>query len=148
MGHICYLNALEPGKVNATGQIADEGTAIKETLEAVREVYEANRRWYCLFAQNTVLVGLSDIGRVKIRDIKGKAHVLTSAACIGQGLATVVTQLVCEATGLPPELVEAAAPDTWLTPDSGTTTASRQTLFTGEATRQAALLLQQALADA
>ena len=43
--------------------------------------------------------------------------------------------------------MEVAPPDTWLTPDSGTTTASRQTLFTGEAARQAALKLQQALAD-
>ena len=144
---IRYLNALEPGKVNATGQIADEGTAIKETLEAVRDVYESNRLSgiACSLKNTGIGVGLSDIGRVKIRITKGKAHVLTSAACIGQGLATVVTQLVCEATGLPLESVEVAAPDTWLTPDSGTTTASRQTLFTGEATRQAALLLQQAL---
>ena len=71
--------------------------------------------------------------------------VLTSAACIGQGFATVATQMVHEATGLPFDLIEVGAPDTALTPDSGTTTASRQTMFTGEATRQAALKLQQAL---
>ena len=70
---------------------------------------------------------------------------MTSAACIGQGLATVLTQIVCQTAGLPSDAVKVAHPDTWQTPDSGTTTASRQTLFTGEAARQAALSLGQAL---
>lgn len=136
--------------INATGQIADEGTAIKETLEAVREVFDTHpySGIACALKNTGIGVGLDDIGRVKICINRGKVRILTSAACLGQGLATVLTQLVYEATGLSPELIEVAPPDTWLTPDSGTTTASRQTLFTGEATRQAALLLQQALADA
>ena len=144
---IRYRNALEPGKVNATGQIADEGTAIKETLEAVRAVYEANplAGIACALKNTGIGVGLSDVGRVKIIIRGGKVLVLTSAACIGQGLATVLTQMVCDTTGLPQQWVEVASPDTWLTPDSGTTTASRQTLFTGEAARQAALKLKQAL---
>lgn len=147
---IRYRNALEPGMINATGQIADEGTAIKETLEAVREVFDTHpySGIACALKNTGIGVGLDDIGRVKICINRGKVRILTSAACLGQGLATVLTQLVYEATGLSPELIEVAPPDTWLTPDSGTTTASRQTLFTGEATRQAALLLQQALADA
>ena len=36
-------------------------------------------------------------------------------------------------------------PDTAIAPDAGNTTASRQTLFTGEATRRAALALKEAL---
>ena len=50
-------------------------------------------------------------------------------------------------TGLPLERVAYQTPDTALAPDAGNTTASRQTLFTGEATRQAALQLKAALAD-
>ncbi len=144
---IRYRNALEPGMVNPTGQITDEGTAIKETLLAVREVYESHP--YAGIAsvmKNTGIgVGLPDTGRVKLQIVNGKVLVLTSAACIGQGLATIATQIVNEATGLPLECIDFGAPDTFLTPDSGTTTASRQTLFTGEAVRQAALKLQQAL---
>jgi CO/xanthine dehydrogenase Mo-binding subunit len=45
-------------------------------------------------------------------------------------------------------VLTAADPDTYLTPDSGTTTASRQTVFTGEAVRQAALCLKAALQTA
>ncbi|MFZ5646021.1 MAG: selenium-dependent xanthine dehydrogenase [Bacillota bacterium] len=144
---IRFRNALEPGMTNATGQIADEGTAIKETLLAVRDVYQSHRYAgiACALKNTGIGVGLPDISRVKIRVEKGRALVLTSAACIGQGLATIATQIVCETAGLPADLVEVAAPDTYLTPDAGTTTASRQTMFTGEAARQAALKLRQAL---
>ncbi|HWQ43540.1 MAG TPA: selenium-dependent xanthine dehydrogenase [Desulfosporosinus sp.] len=143
-----YLNALEPGMINATGQICDEGTAIKETLLAVREVYESHpyaAGIACCLKNTGIGVGLPDAGRVKLKVLKGKVVLRTSAACIGQGFATIATQIVHEATGLPLHLIEVGTPDTALTPDSGTTTASRQTMFTGEATRQAALKLQQAL---
>ena len=146
---IRYRNALEPGLTTATGQIADEGTAIKETLLAVREVYESNplAGIACAIKNTGIGVGLPDIGRVKLKVQDGKVLVLTSAACIGQGLATVLTQIVYEATGLSTKLIEVGAPDTASTPDAGTTTASRQSLFTGEAARQAALKLQQALQE-
>jgi selenium-dependent xanthine dehydrogenase len=145
---IRYRNALEPGMINATGQITDEGTAVKETLLAVREAYEAHpyaAGIACCMKNTGIGVGLPDTGRVKLKVFQGKVVVLTSAACIGQGFATIATQIVHEATGLPLDLIKVEAPDTWLTPDSGTTTASRQTMFTGEAARQAALQLQQAL---
>lgn len=145
---IRYRNALEPEMVNATGQISDEGTAIKETLLAVREVYESHPYAVgiaCAMKNTGTGVGLPDTGRVKLKIWDGKVVVLTSAACIGQGFATIATQIVNEATGLPLNRIEVGAPDTFLTPDAGTTTASRQTMFTGEAIRQAALKLQQAL---
>lgn len=144
---IRYRNVLEPGMVNATGQICDEGTAIKETLLAVREVYESKPYTgiACVMKNTGIGVGLPDTGRVKLIISKGKVVVLTSAACIGQGFATIATQIVHEATGFPADSIEVGAPDTFLTPDSGTTTASRQTMFSGEAVRQAALKLQQAV---
>ena len=39
---IRFRNAIEPGKVLPNGQIADPSTALKETLLAVKDVYEAN----------------------------------------------------------------------------------------------------------
>ena len=140
---IRYRNALEPGETMATGQIAGEDTAFKETLLAVKDIYETNNFSGIASAiKNTGLgVGVPDTGRVKIVVQNGKVLVLTSAACVGQGLATILTQVISETTGLPPEKIEVGGPDTSLTPDAGTTTASRQTLFTGEAARQAALML-------
>lgn len=144
---IRYINALEPGVAMATGQIADPGTAIKETLLAVKEVYEQNplAGISCCLKNTGLGVGVPDIGRVKLKVAEGKVRILTSAACLGQGLATVLTQIVSETSGIPGQVIEVAAPDTALTPDAGTSTASRQTLFTGEAARQAALKLEEDL---
>ncbi|MDZ5035462.1 molybdopterin cofactor-binding domain-containing protein, partial [Clostridium perfringens] len=84
-------------------------------------------------------------GRCRIVIKDNKAVIRTSAACIGQGLGTIATQILCETTGINPENVSVDNPDTFTTPNSGTTTASRQTVFTGEATRVASLKLKEAL---
>ena len=142
---IRYRNGLEPGLTMATGQIAAPDTAFKETLLAVKEAYQTNRfaGIACAIKNTGLGVGVPDTSRVRIMVRNGKVLVLTSAACVGQGLTTILTQVVSEATGLPLEVIEVGAPDTFLTPDAGTTTASRQTLFSGEAARQAALQLAQ-----
>ena len=144
---IRYRNAVEPGMVLANGQIADEGTAIKECLEAVKEEYEKYpyAGIACAIKNAGVGVGVPDIGRCKLAIVDGKVHLRTSAACIGQGLATTMIQIATEATGLNFNDFIADAPDTHMTPNSGTTTASRQTVLTGEATHQAGLNLKAAL---
>lgn len=140
-------NAIRPGEVLPNGQIADEGTALVETLEAVKDTYYNNKYAgiACTFKNSGVGVGIPDTGRCKIKVIDGKVHIRTSAACIGQGLGTVVVQVVGEVLGIPASQIIYETPDTRITPNSGTTTASRQTVFTGEATRIAALKLKDAL---
>jgi hypothetical protein len=64
---------------------------------------------------------------------------------MGQGIATVCTQIICEQTGLDPKLLLHERADTVRTPDSGTSTASRQTVITGEAARKAGEALCTAL---
>jgi selenium-dependent xanthine dehydrogenase len=144
---IRYRNAVRPGDTLPNGQIADMSTALGECLENVRDVYEnAKIAGISSFFKNSgVGVGLPDTSRCIISVEDGKAHVRTSAACIGQGLATVTTQMVCEVAGISPENVIAEPPDTRRTPNAGTTTASRQTTFTGESTRRAAAMLKEAL---
>ncbi|MGL5191551.1 MAG: xanthine dehydrogenase family protein molybdopterin-binding subunit, partial [Cetobacterium sp.] len=129
------------------GQIADSSTALKETLLAVKDVYENNKLVgiACAFKNAGIGVGLPDIGRCLLSIENGKVHIRTSAACIGQGVGTVALQIVCETTGLFPTDIVVELPSTVRTPNSGTTTASRQTVFTGEATRDAALKLKEAL---
>ena len=144
---IRYRNAIRPGQVLPNGQIADDSTSLVECLEKVKDVYENNK--YAGIAtsfKNAGLgVGVPDTGRCTISVENGMIHVRTSAACIGQGMATVCTQIVCQTTKLNPDLIIIESPDTKRTPDSGTTTASRQTLFTGEATAKAARKLKQEL---
>ncbi|MGL1957555.1 MAG: selenium-dependent xanthine dehydrogenase [Colwellia sp.] len=144
---IRYRNAIRPGMSLANGQIADESTALVECLEAVKGVYEANKYAgiAASFKNSGIGVGIPDTGRAILSIEDGKVHVRTSAACIGQGIATVALQTVCEVTSIKPEMIIVEAPDTSRTPNTGTTTASRQTVFTGEAIRRAAVKLKQAM---
>lgn len=140
---IRYRNAIEPGMVLPNGQIADEGTALKETLLAVKKVYEENpiAGIACAFKNSGIGVGLPDIGRCLLSIEKGKVHIRTSAACMGQGVGTIVMQILCETTKLLPENFVLERPNTFRTPNAGTSTASRQTVFTGEAAKVAGLKL-------
>jgi selenium-dependent xanthine dehydrogenase len=145
---IRYRNAIRPGQVLPNGQIAEPNTALAETLEAVKEIYESHpyAGIACAFKNSGKGVGLRDTGRCILSAEGGKLHIRTSAACMGQGMATVCVQILCETLGLDPRLVVHERPDTVRTPDSGTSTASRQTLITGEAVRRAALSLAEAAA--
>jgi selenium-dependent xanthine dehydrogenase len=144
---IRFRNAIEPGGVLSNGQIADDGTALKETLLAVKDVYDAHpgAGIACSFKNSGKGVGVLDVGRVKLKIEGGRVVICTSAACMGQGIATVLLQIVAEATGLAGSKIRVHEPDTMVTPDSGTSTASRQTLVTGEAARRAAVVLKQEL---
>lgn len=146
---IRYRNAIRPGQVLPNGQIADEGTALVETLEAVKDTFDNNEHVgiACAFKNSGLGVGIPDAGRCRLVVTDGKVVIRTSAACIGQGMGTVATQIVCETTGLGHEYVIFENPDTFEAPNSGTTTASRQTVFTGEATRLVSLKLKEALKD-
>jgi selenium-dependent xanthine dehydrogenase len=142
-----FRNAIEPGQVLPNGQIADPNCAMKECLLAVKDAYEANpyAGLACAFKNSGTGVGLKDIGRCILSIEGGFVHIRTSAACMGQGIATMATQMVCQQTGLNPNLLQHEKPDTLRTPDSGTSTASRQTVVTGEAVRRASEKLASAL---
>lgn len=144
-----YKNAIRPGQSLPNGQIADEGTGMAETLEAVKEdfeKYEKDSNYYVGIASAMknagIGVGIPDPGRCNLKVINGKVHARSSAGAIGQGIQTVLMQVICQTTGLTPDKIEIEHPDTKYTPDSGTTTASRQTVFAGEAARQSSLKLK------
>ena len=145
---IRFRNAIEPGKVLPNGQVADCSTALKETLLAVKDVYEANRGHAgiaCAMKNSGVGVGLPDKGRAKLVIEDGECVIYCAASDIGQGCLTVFCQDVAEATGLPLSKIRNGSGSTEIAPDSGTTSGSRQTLLSGEAVRQAALKLNEAL---
>lgn len=135
---IRFRNAIEPGKVLPNGQIADCSTALKETLLAVKDVYEAHpgrAGIACALKNAGVGVGLPDKGRARAEVLDGKLRVYTAASDIGQGCRTVFTQILQSETGLPIEKLSISRGSTEDSPDSGTTSGSRQTLITGEAVR-------------
>ncbi len=148
---IRWRNAVEPGKALPNGQIADCSTALKETLLAVKEVYEKNASHAgiaCAMKNSGVGVGLPDKGRCKLAVEEGRVKLYCAASDIGQGCATVFLQILAQASGLPLEKLRNMGCSTALAPDSGTTSGSRQTLITGEAVRMAAMDLKAALDQA
>lgn len=137
-------NAIRPGGVLPNGQIVDEATGLVETLEAIKPAYDAAVAagepvgLACAMKNAGVGVGLADWGRCKlIVEEDGKLHIYAGASCIGQGLGTVLVQLTVTYTGLKREDIVYERSNTWIAPDSGDTSGSRQTLVTGEALRRA-----------
>lgn len=143
-------NVVEPGDVLGNGQIAAQNTAIRECLAAVKPYFESSPRagLACAWKNSGLGVGVPDAGRMRLVVRDGGIRLFTSAACMGQGVATTMVQIASFTTGLPVNRIAFNPPDTALTPDSGTSTASRQTLFTGEATRRVCVQFAEALKEA
>jgi CO/xanthine dehydrogenase Mo-binding subunit len=75
----------------------------------------------------------------------GSATVLSSTVEMGQGARTVLSQIAADTLALPLERVAITDPDTDTTPYDLTTTASRSTVYMGEAIRSAARDAQEQL---
>lgn len=138
---IRYRNAIRPGQVLPNGQIADCSTALVETLESVKEIYEKNKDHAgiaCAMKNAGVGVGLPDKGRARLIIEDGICKLYSAATGIGQGVGTVMLQIIGEATGLSYDKIRIMTPNSETSPDSGTTSGSRHTLITGEAVRRAA----------
>ena len=145
-------NAIRPGGVLPNGQIVGPETGLVETLEVAKPYYDAAIAagdpvgLACAMKNAGVGVGLPDWGRAKlIVGDDGKLHIYSGASCIGQGLGTVLVQMVVTNAHLRPEQIVYERSNTWIAPDSGDTSGSRQTLITGEAVRRACEKLVAAL---
>lgn len=142
-----HRNAIKPGEVLPNGQTADPNTNMVACLDAVKDIFYQNpyAGIACGFKNSGTGMGKQDIGRVLLSIEQGKIHIRTSASCMGQGIGQMVLTEICDVTNLDPALFVFEAADTVRTPDSGTSTASRQTVMTGEAARRVGEKLKCAL---
>lgn len=140
-------NAIKPGDILPNGQTADPNTNMVACLDAVKDIYYAHPYVgiACGFKNSGTGMGKKDIGRVLLSVERGKIHIRASASCMGQGIGQMVLTEICHVTELDPALFVFEAADTARTPDSGTSTASRQTVMTGEAARRVGEKLKMAL---
>lgn len=132
-------NAIRPGQELPNGQIVDDSTGLVETLQAIRPYYDSEKYVgiACAMKNAGVGVGIPDTGRVRLKVEDDRIHIFAGASCIGQGLGTVLVQMIVEQTGIDHRKIVYERANTYCAPDSGTTSGSRQTLFTGEACRRA-----------
>jgi len=76
------------------------------------------------------------IASAEIED-SGKILIKTAAADVGQGVLTTITQIAAEVLKVKSEIIRIIPGDTHLTKNSGSTSATRQTFFTGNAVKEA-----------
>ncbi len=143
------INALENGDFTVCGQQLF-GVGIRECLDGLQVAWNTALLDAQDFnAENTTLkrgVGIASCwygcGNTSLPNpstirvgftAKGHLRLHQGATDIGQGANTVIAQICADALGLPVSDFELIGPDTFLTPDCGKTSASRQTYVTGTA---------------
>lgn len=140
-------NVLGPGDRFATGQRMTASCGIRQTLEAVKDVYKAARYAgiACGIKNTGVGNAMDDSARVLLRVADGGLEILTGYTEMGQGLFTILRQVVHEETGLDPNLMKVRTVSD-LSIVCGMTTASRATALSAVAVRVAARKLAADLA--
>ncbi|HEY9721297.1 MAG TPA: xanthine dehydrogenase family protein molybdopterin-binding subunit [Oscillatoriaceae cyanobacterium] len=92
--------------------------------------------------------GFPDASRAhaRLNDL-GVVEVYSGAVEVGQGLLNMVAQVAGEELGVDPMGIQVLLADTALTPEAGSSSATRQTFFTGNAVRLAAADLKRVICD-
>jgi CO/xanthine dehydrogenase Mo-binding subunit len=99
---IRFRNAIEPGGVSPTARSPTPAPRSRRRCSRSNVIdAHPNAGIACAFKNSGKGVGVPDVGRVKLKVHNGRVVICTSAACMGQGLATVLVQIVAEASGLP-----------------------------------------------
>ena len=152
------LNALDVGLPTAADHVLEEGVvSIKQTIEAARQAFLG----ISLPASNGKKIGVGvacavknigfghaipeDAGAEVELDACGNVLVRASQHEYGQGARMGLIKLASRALAIPSERIQVLVPDTYITPPTGPTTASRQTFLTGNAVVMACQALKEDL---
>ena len=154
-------NLVKSGDEVTTGQVVPYATAV-ECFDAVLQKIDWPHRSYETpaphlkrgYGVSIVCFGLGygdgfpDASRARCRlRPDGIIEVYSSGCDVGQGLINMVAQITAEEIGLPLDRVRPILADTARTPESGSSSATRQTYFTGSAVQIAAAELKKQLQD-
>jgi CO/xanthine dehydrogenase Mo-binding subunit len=158
------LNALRPGDDTITGHRLTTSVGFAEVLDKVAKAsqWEAKRDAFlsdtgsvrrgigvaaCYYGVGLGALGkhLNPAGASVVVAADGSVTVAVGTTEIGQGMVTVLSQITAEALGCPFEVVKVMDPDTSRVPDSGPTVASRTTVMSGNAIRDAAAKIRAAM---
>src|SRR5712692_3542525 len=92
-------NVLAPGDAFGTGQIMRESCGIRQTLEAVKDIYKSAKYAGigCGIKSTGIGNGTIDSGHAMVRVMEGgRLEILTGYTEMGQGLYTTIRQAVCQ----------------------------------------------------
>jgi CO/xanthine dehydrogenase Mo-binding subunit len=156
-------NALELGDETITGHKLMSSVGFREVLERVSIAADWERKRAappstgpvkrgiglacCYYGVGLGAMGkhLNPAGANVVVAGDGSVTVAVGTTEIGQGMITVLSQITAEALGCPVDVVRVMDPDTSRVPDSGPTVASRTTVMSGNAIRDAAAKIRAAM---
>ena len=153
-------NILRLGDTTVTGQKLENSVGLEETLEKVVQVSgwspKSPKENGVGYGLSTIYygVGLGAGGKVLARTgarvifhADGSALFSVGTTEIGQGMTTVLSQITADELGLPFKSVAMLPTDTSRVPDSGPTVASRSTLMSGNALKDACIKIKSVLLE-
>ena len=142
-----YDNALNEGDLTSTGQIVNRGSGVKQTLEAVKDIFH-NSKYAgiaCGIKNTGIGNGMADEGKVTIEILSPSKVILNHGWTeMGQGVNTMAVQFLAHETGIDPEIIEVKV-DTSAKASAGMTTASRATSIIGNSIANASIQLREDL---
>jgi aldehyde oxidoreductase len=142
-----YDNSLKEGDMTSTGQIIHKGSGVRQTLLAVKDIFQGAKYAgiACGIKNTGIGNGMPDDGKVKIEIVSQQKVILHHGWTeMGQGVNTMAVQFLCHETGIDPEIVEVKV-DTMEDAYSGMTTASRATSIIGNSIANACIPLKKDL---
>jgi CO/xanthine dehydrogenase Mo-binding subunit len=142
-----YDNALTEGGMTATGQIVNRGAGVRETLLAVKDVFQ-NAKYAgiaCGMKNTGIGNGMQDEGRVNVEIVSPVKIILHHGwTDMGQGVDTMAVQFLSHETGIDPSIIKVKV-DTKEEASAGMTTASRATSIIGNSIANACIQLKEDL---
>jgi CO/xanthine dehydrogenase Mo-binding subunit len=157
-------NALEKGDETITGHKLTASVGFREVLDRVTIAADWEKKRAelpqgtgtvrrgiglacCYYGVGLGAMGkhLNPAGANVVVSGDGSVTVAVGTTEIGQGMITVLSQITAEALGCPMDAVRIVDPDTSRVPDSGPTVASRTTVMSGNAIRDAAARIRRAM---
>jgi selenium-dependent xanthine dehydrogenase len=142
-----YDNALDSGKMTATGQVLENGVGVKQCLLALKDqFYKARYAGIASGIKNSgVGNGMIDFSDVKISFTNnGKVIIRHGWTEMGQGIHNMAIQTLHQETGIDPQIIDVVV-DTDAEIPTGMTTSSRATALLGNAIINAAELIRNEL---
>ncbi|MCB9210740.1 MAG: selenium-dependent xanthine dehydrogenase [Ignavibacteriales bacterium] len=133
-----YDNAIKNGDQTSTGQIIHKGAGVRETLLAVKDIFNNSKfaGIACGIKNTGIGNGMPDDGIIKIEIVSKDKVVLNHGWTeMGQGVNTMAVQFLVDETGINPNIIEVKV-DTSKEAKSGMTTASRATSIIGNSIRE------------
>ena len=155
------LNRRRSSAAEATPQDIEQEAAYQETVEAVRPYYEqalrarrasapGDGRWRLGVGIASMRYGIGYANRQSPEatlelESDGRVRLFTGAMDMGQGTDAALGLIAARELALPPEAVSVVSGDTALTPDTGASSGSRVIYTDGNAVKEAAVRLSEAI---